>query len=50
MNYGAEPVKGPATTADKVEVFVRSAPEGFTLKKNELTVLPGYDTPRVGNC
>lgn len=57
--YGAEPAKGSETTADKVEVFVRSAPEGFMLEKNGLTVLPGYDhqvlgivraVPAGGNC
>jgi hypothetical protein len=46
--YGAPQAAGPKVAADKVEVFVQSAPEGFSLEKNELSVVEGYNHRVLG--
>jgi len=46
--YGVAPPSGPHVAPDQVEVFVKTAPEGFTLEKNELSVVEGYDHKILG--
>lgn len=46
--YGVAQTAGPKVNADQVEVFVKTAPEGFTLEKNELSVVEGYDHKILG--
>lgn len=46
--YGGGQPGGHRVPASAVEVFVQAAPEGFTLEKNELSVLAGYDHKVLG--
>ena len=46
--YGTPQAAGPKVSPDQVQVFMQSSPPGFTLEKNELTVVEGFDHRVLG--